>query len=294
MSPTKKIVVEDVEITIFEKPNENDYFCLTDMSQYKQDGATIRTDAIIMSWLRNKDTIEFLGLWESINNPDFNPTEFDGIRNAAGTNRFSITAKQWVEKTNAIGIVSKPGRYGGTYAHKDIALEFGAWLSPAFRLFIVKEYQRLKAAESNPLLADWNVKRVLSKVNYTLHTDAVRDYIVPSLPSVKEIKFAYTSEADLINLCVLHYTAKAWRDANPQLAAKGLNPRDVATISELVVIGNLESMNATLIKRGLSRRKRFEVLSEIAAEQLEQLNSTDTDNRFRALAGSNPKLIKNQ
>lgn len=194
MSPTRKIVVEDVEIAILEKPNENDYFCLTDMSQYKQCGTTVRTDAIIMSWLRNKDTIEFLGLWESINNPNFNPTEFVGIRNASGTNRFTITAKQWIEKTHAIGIIAKPGRYGGTYAHKDIALEFGTWLSPSFRLFIVKEYQRLKAKESNPLLADWNVRRVLSKVNYTLHTDAVRDYIVPSLPSLEEIKFAYTSE----------------------------------------------------------------------------------------------------
>jgi hypothetical protein len=292
MSPTKKIKVEDVEITIFEKPDENDYFSLTDMSQYRHNGETVRTDAIIMSWLRNKDTIEFLGLWESINNPNFNPTEFDGIRSAAGSNRFTITAKQWIEKTNAIGLVSKPGRYGGTYAHKDIALEFGTWLSPAFRLFIVREYQRLKAAESNPLLADWNVKRVLSKVNYTIHTDAVRDYIVPHLVSEKEIRFAYTSEADLINLAVLHYPAKSWREANPELAAKGLNARDVATISELIVMGNLESMNATLIKRGLSRRKRYEILSEIAKEQLEQLNQADTDNRFRALIGNNPKLLE--
>ena len=291
MSPTKKIKVEDIEITIFEKPNEDDYFCLTDMSQYKHDGATVRTDAVIMSWLRNKDTLEFLGLWESINNPNFNPTEFDGIRNQAGTNRFTITAKQWIEKTNAIGLISRPGRYGGTFAHKDIALEFGAWLSPAFRLYLVKEYQRLKAAENDPRLGQWNVKRILSKVNYDIHTDAIKEYIVPQLQDENQIKFAYTSEADLLNLAVFHYTAKQWRDANPVLAAKNMNPRDVASISELVVIGNLESMNATLIKQGLGRKKRYEILSEIAKSQLETLNNTNLENRFRALAGNDPKLI---
>ena len=291
MSPTKKIKVEDIEITIFEKPNEDDYFCLTDMSQYKHDGATVRTDAVIMSWLRNKDTLEFLGLWESINNPNFNPTEFDGIRNQAGTNRFTITAKQWIEKTNAIGLISRPGRYGGTFAHKDIALEFGAWLSPAFRLYLVKEYQRLKAAENDPRLGQWNVKRILSKVNYDIHTDAIKEYIVPQLQDENQIKFAYTSEADLLNLTVFHYTAKQWRDANPVLAAKNMNPRDVASISELVVIGNLESMNATLIKQGLGRKKRYEILSEIAKSQLETLNNTNLENRFRALAGNDPKLI---
>lgn len=291
MSPTKKIKVEDIEITIFEKPNEDDYFCLTDMSQYKHDGATVRTDAVIMSWLRNKDTLEFLGLWESINNPNFNPTEFDGIRNQAGTNRFTITAKQWIEKTNAIGLISRPGRYGGTFAHKDIALEFGAWLSPAFRLYLVKEYQRLKAAENDPRLGQWNVKRILSKVNYDIHTDAIKEYIVPQLQDENQIKFAYTSEADLLNLAVFHYTAKQWRDANPVLAAKNMNPRDVASISELVVIGNLESMNATLIKQGLGRKKRYEILSEVAKSQLESLNNTNLENRFRALAGNDPKLI---
>ena len=291
MSPTKKIKVEDIEITIFEKPNEDDYFCLTDMSQYIHDGATVRTDAVIMSWLRNKDTLEFLGLWESINNPNFNPTEFDGIRNQAGTNRFTITAKQWIEKTNAIGLISRPGRYGGTFAHKDIALEFGAWLSPAFRLYLVKEYQRLKAAENDPRLGQWNVKRILSKVNYDIHTDAIKEYIVPQLQDENQIKFAYTSEADLLNLAVFHYTAKQWRDANPVLAAKNMNPRDVASISELVVIGNLESMNATLIKQGLGRKKRYEILSEIAKSQLETLNNTNLENRFRALAGNDPKLI---
>ena len=244
-----------------------------------------------MSWLRNKDTLEFLGLWESINNPNFNPTEFDGIRNQAGTNRFTITAKQWIEKTNAIGLISRPGRYGGTFAHKDIALEFGAWLSPAFRLYLVKEYQRLKAAENDPRLGQWNVKRILSKVNYDIHTDAIKEYIVPQLQDETQIKFAYTSEADLLNLAVFHYTAKQWRDANPALAAKNMNPRDVATISELVVMGNLESMNATLIKRGLGRRRRYEILSEVAKSQLESLNNTNLENRFRALAGNDPKLI---
>ena len=290
MSPTKKIKVENVEITIFEGPDQNDYICITDIVKLRSDD--VRAADIIKNWIRTRSTIEFLGTWESIYNPDFNVVEFDHFRRQAGLPTFTMSVGNWVEKTNAIGLKSKSGRNGGTYAHKDIAFEFCGAISPIFKLYLIKEYQRLKEVDSNPLLADWSIKRVLSKVNYTIHTDAVKDYIVPTLVNDKDIKFAYTSEADLINLAVLHYTAKAWREVNPELAAKGLNPRDVASISELVVIGNLESLNATLIKQGLSRRKRYEILLETAIEQLDSLNRSNTDNRFKALSGNDPLLLK--
>lgn len=289
MSPTKKIKVEDIEITIFEKPNEEDFFCITDMAKVR--GQEVRTELIIQNWLRSKDTIEYLGLWESLNNPDFKHLEFEVFRNAAGSNRFTITPKQWIEKTNAIGIVSRQGRYGGTFAHKDIAFEFGTWLNPAFKLYLIKEYQLLKAQENNPLLVDWTVKRILSEVNYEIHTEAVKDFIVPQIVDENQIKFAYTSEADLLNLALFHYTAKQWRDANPELAEKGLNPRDVASISELVVLVNLESMNAALIEQGLSRKQRYEILSKMAKSQLTSLNNADADNRFRAITNGDPKLL---
>ena len=279
-----------VEITIFEKPDQNDYICITDIVKLRSDNA--RAADIIKNWIRTRSTIEFLGTWESIYNPDFKVVEFDHFRSQAGLPTFTMSVSNWIEKTHAIGIISKAGRNGGTYAHKDIAFEFCGAISPVFKLYLIKEYQRLKEVESNPLLADWSIRRILSKVNYTIHTDAVRDYIVPTLMDEKDIKFAYTSEADLINLAVLHYTAKAWRDANPTLAAKGLNPRDMASISELVVIGNLESLNATLIKQGLSRRQRYEVLCETAKDQLDSLNNASVDNRFKALPGNNPLLLE--
>ena len=287
MSPTKKIKVEEVEITIFEKPNEADYISLTDMAHYKN---TQRTNYIIQNWMRLRSTIEFLGLWETVNNPFFKGIEFDAFKKDAGANAFSLTPKEWIEKTAAIGIISRPGRNGGTFAHKDIAFEFGTWLSPAFKLYLIREYQKLKDAERNPLLAEWNVKRILSKVNYDLHTEAVRDYIVPTLMDESQIKFAYTSEADLLNLALFHYTAKRWREANPGLAEKGLNPRDMASISELVVLGNLENVNALLIKQDLDRKRRYEILSEIAASQLKSLKQSNPDNRFRALPNASPEL----
>ena len=220
----------------------------------------------------------------------FKGIEFDAFKKDAGANAFSLTPKEWIEKTAAIGIISRPGRNGGTFAHKDIAFEFGTWLSPAFKLYLIREYQKLKDAERNPLLAEWNVKRILSKVNYDLHTEAVRDYIVPTLMDESQIKFAYTSEADLLNLALFHYTAKQWREANPGLAEKGLNPRDMASISELVVLGNLENVNALLIKQDLDRKRRYEILSEIAASQLKSLKQSNPDNRFRALPNASPEL----
>lgn len=265
MSPTKKIKVEDVEITILEKPNENDYICLTDIVKYNSDSA--RAADIIKNWIRTRSTIEFLGTWEVMYNPLFKVVEFDHFRKQAGLHTFTMSVNNWIEKTNAIGLISKAGRNGGTYAHKDIAFEFCSAISPVFKLYLIKEYQLLKRNENDRLISDWRVKRILSKVNYSLHTDAVRDFIVPQIIDSNKIKFAYTSEADLLNLALFHYTAKQWREANPELSAKGLNLRDVASISELVVMVNLESMNATLIKQGLGRKKRYEILSFIAQSQ---------------------------
>ena len=252
MSPVKKIVVENVEISVFEKPSEDDFICLTDIVRLKGDES--RAADIIKNWLRNRSTIEFLGTWESLYNPNFKVVEFDHFRKEAGLPTFTMSVSNWIDNTNAIGIVAKAGRYGGTYAHRDIAFEFCSAVSPVFKLLLIKEYQRLKAQEQNPLLGEWNVKRVLSKVNYTIHTDAVKEFIIPQIDE-KNQSFAYASEADLLNIALWGCTATQWRDANPELAAKGLNIRDCGSINELVVISNMESMNAELIKRGDSKRE---------------------------------------
>ena len=277
MSPVKKIVVENVEVSILERPNRDDYFSITDMMKAK-DG-----DFFVTDWLRNRNTLEYLGAWESMNNPVFNYGEFAIIKNQAGLNSFKISVKEWVEKTNAIGLAAKAGRYGGTYAHKDIALQFCMWISPAFQLYVIREYQRLKAQESDPLLGEWNVKRVLSKVNYTIHTDAVKDCIIPQFDE-KHQSLAYASEADLLNLALWGCTAAQWREANPDLDAKGRNIRDCASINELVVISNMESMNAELIKRGDSKANRYKYLKKMASEQLARLNEIDAEKQFRKLA----------
>ena len=290
MSPTKKIKVEDVEITVFEGSNSDDYICITDIVKLRTDDT--RAADIIKNWLRTRSTIEFLGTWELLYNPGFKVVEFDHFRKQAGLPTFTLSVNGWIEATGAIGIKAKSGRYGGTYAHKDIAFEFCGAISPVFKLYLIKEYQRLKAEEANPLLAEWNIKRVLSKVNYDIHTDAVRDFIVPKIIDDSQIKFAYTTEADLLNLALFHYTAKQWRDANPELAARGLNPRDVASISELVVMVNLESLNATLIKTKMSREDRYKILKSVAEQQLESLQKTAVDSRFRALSGNDPRLLE--
>lgn len=198
MAPVKKITVNNIEVSISVQPDSNDYICLTDMAHFKDNE---RTNYIIQNWMRLRSTIEFLGLWERINNPNFKGIEFDAFRMEAGTNSFILTPKQWIEKTGAIGIISKPGRYGGTYAHKDIAFEFGTWLSPEFKLYLIKEYQRLKEAEMCPLQGEWSVKRILSKVNYTLHTNAIKDFIIPRINDIDQ-KIIYADEADLLNLAL--------------------------------------------------------------------------------------------
>ena len=288
MVTIKKINVNDVEVSVSQQAGREDYICLTDMAHYKD---ADRTNYIIQNWMRLRGTIEFLGLREQINNPNFKGIEFDAFRNNAGANSFTLTPKQWIEKTGAIGIVSTPGRYGGTYAHKDIAFEFGTWLSPAFKLYLIKEYQRLKEIESHPSLGEWNVKRILSKVNYTIHTDAVRDFVIPTLNESEKL-YAYSTEADMLNLALWGCTAKQWREANPKYAEQGLNIRDMASINELVVLANLESMNSELNKQGLDKIARYAQLRNMAQEQLKRLNLKETDKNFRAIELRDKKLMK--
>lgn len=283
----KTITVESTEITVMLKRDKEDYISLTDMARYKD---TERTNYIIQNWMRNRSTIEYLGVWEQLNNPDFKGTEFDAFRSQAGLNAFTLTPKQWIERTNAIGIVSKPGRYGGgTYAHKDIAFNFGMWLSPTFQLYIVREYQRLREAENNPLLEHWDVKRILSKTNYTLHTDAIKTVIIPKLDIGKwRQRIEYAKEADMLNLVVFGCTADDWEKANPLLAKKHLNIRDTASINQLVVLSNLESINSELIKGNIPREQRFSILHRIAKDQISILSESHAELNFRKLEGKDP------
>ena len=269
MTPTNnKLKVQDVEINI-RVINEADYISLTDMTINQEEGSRL-----IEKWLTNKNTIEYLGVWEELNNPNFNSPEFGGIKNEAGVNRFYMSVKQWIERTNAIGIVSKVGKYGGTYAHKDIAFHFAMWISPIFQLYIVKEYQRLKELESNQYNLEWNVKRILSKANYHIHTDAVKTYILPTLSELKEA-FVYADEADLLNLAMFGCTAKQWKAANPERALKGENIRDIASINELAILSNIESLNASLIKNNVAKEERFKILVETIKEQRAVLDKVD-------------------
>ena len=256
-----KITVLNKDIELFTL-NKEDYICLTDIARYKNQD---RSDDIIKNWLRNRNTIEFLGMWETINNSNFNPVEFDGFRKLAGLNSFILTAKQWIEKTGAIGIISKPGRYGGTYAHKDIAFEFAAWISVEFKLYLIKEFQRLKTDESQRKSLEWDVKRDLAKVNYHIHTDAIKKHLIPEMISRSEEKLIYATEADILNLALFGLTAKEWREKNPALDG---NIRDHTEISQLICLSNLENLNAHFIKEGLEKVKRLEKLNQLAIEQM--------------------------
>ena len=281
MSKTSKIQVEDKLISIVKK-EEQDYICLTDMLKAK-DGSFFITD-----WLRNRNTLEFLSVWEKINNPNFNYGEFATIRNKSGLNSFKVSVKEWTEKTNAIGIFSKAGRYGGTYAHKDIAFEFGTWISPTFKLYLITEYQRLKEIETNQYNLEWNFKRIISKANYHIHTDAVKNFIIPKKNYEKSKEWLiYADEADLLNITLFGCTAKDWRDANPKYAEKGMNIRDIASINELAVLSNLESMNAELIKNGEEKEERYLKLKEMSNYQLTILNEKDF---MKALKKLNSKV----
>jgi len=271
MSKTK-LNVNELEIVLY-KQNEEEYISLTDMAKFRD---SERTNYIIQNWMRTRSTIEFLGLWEQLRNPNFKGIEFDAFRNESGSNSFTLTPKRWIEATSAIGIISKSGRYGGTYAHKDIAFEFASWISPTFKLYLITEYQRLKEVETNQYNLEWNVKRILSKTNYHIHTDAVKNFILPDKNYEKDKEWLiYTEEADLLNVVLFNCTAKDWRDANPDLSKKSMNIRDIASINELAILSNLETLNAQMIKEQVDKRNRFLKLREIAKYQLSILKERD-------------------
>ena len=261
MAIKKKINVKGTEISV-SKEKEGEYISLTDMLKAK-DG-----DFFISDWLRNRNTVEFLGVWESVNNPNFNYGEFATIKSQAGLNSYKISVREWAEKTNAIGLMAKAGRYGGTYAHVDIAFEFGMWISAEFKVYLIQEYKRLKLEESNRQNLDWNLQRTLAKVNYSIHTDAIKEKLIPERLSKEQISFVYASEADMLNMALFGRTAADWRAENPD--AKG-NIRDDATLEQLVVLSNLESMNAVLIRQELSKPERLEQLNDIAITQMTSL-----------------------
>ncbi|MBT6339826.1 MAG: KilA-N domain-containing protein [Desulfobacula sp.] len=251
-------------VTLFHHRDE-DFISLTDIARHRD---TERGDYIIQNWMRNRNSIEFLGIWEQLNNPDFNSIEFDGIRKQAGLNSFSLTPKRWINATEAIGIISKTGRYGGTFAHKDIAFEFASWVSVEFKLYLIKEFQRLKDEELKQL--GWDIKRNLTKINYRIHTDAIKNNLIPPELSGSQINFLYASEADVLNVALFGKTAKQWRDENS--GQKG-NIRDDANISQLVCLSNLENLNALFINEGLAQKERLKKLNTIAIHQMKLLVS---------------------
>ena len=268
-----KIIKETIhangfDISLFTEDLKNSYISLTDIAKYKSD----EPNDVIKNWLRNKDTIAFLGLWESLHNPDFKPIEFDGFRNEAGSNAFTMSPTKWIEGVNAKGIISKAGRYGGTFAHSDIAMEFASWISPEFKLYIIKDFQRLKDDENSRLSLNWNLNRELTKLNYRIHTDAIKEnIIIPELTTAQK-SFVYANEADVLNVALFGKTAKEWRDENPD--KKG-NIRDYSDINYLLVLANLESYNAILIEQNISQAKRLEMLRSTAEKQLKTILGLD-------------------
>jgi hypothetical protein len=261
MSNKKSIIVKGTEISIISQKQE-DYISLTDMAKSQMQ------EVIIIKWLSLKNTIEYLGEWEALYNPVFNYTEFGTIKNTAGSNNFVLSVKQWIEHTGAIGITARAGRYGGTYAHKDIAFHFGMWISPKFQLLLVKEYQRLKDDENDRLKLEWNLQRTLAKVNYHIHTDAIKENLIPAEITKQQMSFVYANEADMLNVALFGITAMQWRTKNPD---KDGNIRDYATIGQLVVLSNLESINAVFIRQGLSQQERLVQLNKIAITQMTSL-----------------------
>jgi len=259
-----KIIVKGSEISILHIETE-DYISLTDIAKHKD---AFNTDDIIKNWLRNRNTIELLGFWEQLHNPYFKPFEFDGFRKQAGLNSFTMTPKKWIESTNALGIISKSGRYGGTFAHKDIAFEFASWISIEFKLYFIKEFQRLKNEENDRLQLKWNLQRTISKINYKIHTDAIKETLIPKEVTKFQTSMIYPSEADLLNVALFGITAKQWRDANHD--EKG-NLRDKATLEQLIVLSNLESINGLLVSQGLSQHERLVQLNNVAIVQMKSL-----------------------
>ena len=269
MAKNKIINVKGTEIAIISEKNQDEYISLTGIARYRD---AERSDYILQNWLRNRSTIEFVGLWEQFNNPNFNSIEFDGIKNMSGANSFSLTPKRWIEATNAIGIVSKTGKYGGTFAHRDIAFEFATWISAEFKFYFIKEFQRLKEDENDRLKLEWNLQRTLAKVNYHIHTDAIKEKLIPPTLSKEKINFVYADEADMLNMALFGMTAKQWRDNNPD---KEGNIRDYANVNELVCLSNLENVNSIYINEGMSQKDRLIKLNEIAISQM-QILTRDT------------------
>ncbi|CAN5490416.1 KilA-N domain-containing protein [soil metagenome] len=265
MSKAKKstLEVQGTQITVMSHP-AGDFISLTDMLKAK-DG-----DFFISDWLRNRNTVEFLGIWERIHNPDFNYGEFATIKSQAGLNSYKISVKDWVAKTHAIGLRATAGRYGGTYAHQDIAFEFGMWISPEFKIYLIKEFQRLKEDENSRLSLAWNLNRTLSKLNYRIHTDAIKTHLIPAVVTPAQAAITYATEADLLNVALFGHTAKQWRDSNPKLDG---NMREYATVEQLLVLANIEGMNAEFIHMGLAQGERLKRLNEIAIRQMQVLTS---------------------
>ena len=272
MKNKQVINVQDTEVNVI-KIDDKDYISLTDMVRNIENGLSL-----IEGWLRNKNTIEYLGVWEQINNPNFNSLEFAIIKNEAGTNRFTLSVKKWSTQTNGICLIAKTGRYSsGTYAHRDIAFEFGAWLSPEFKFYLIKEFQRLKEEESSNKKLEWNLQRTLAKINYKIHTDSIKENLIPKLLSKSQISFVYASEGDLLNVALFGKTAKEWRNQNPDL--KG-NIRDYATLEQLIVLSNLESINSLFISQGLQPKDRLEQLNNLAITQMKSLVGNDSIKRL--------------
>ena len=264
--------VKGIDVRVISKGDDNDYISLTDLAKYKSEDPS---DAI-KNWMRNRNTIEFLGVWETLNNPDFKPVEFDGFKKEAGLNSFIMTPTKWIKSTNAVGIRTKRGRYGsGTFAHVDIALDFATWISPEFRLYVFQEYRRLKSDESSRINLDWNEKRLFAAINYRIHTDAVKDTMPPQLGK-NDQRLRYAQEGDILNLAVFGMTAKQWRDAHP---GEG-NLRDNASLAQNLVLSNLESMNAIMLRKGIGQRERLLELNEIARQQMASLTNNPTVKRL--------------
>ena len=274
--------VNNLQISILSNDNINDFISLTDLARYKN--SEFPKD-VVKNWMRNRSTIEFLGLWEMMHNQNFKGVDFDTFINEAGSNSFVMTPQKWIESTNAIGIISRSGHGGGTFAHKDIAFEFASWLSPEFKLYVITDYQRLKNDESNKLSSDWNVKRLIAKTNYRIHTDAIKQTLIPENVSRQHQTITYANEADLLNVALFGMTAKEWKKANPN--AKG-NIRDNATITQLIVLSNIENLNATFIKEGLSQQER---LLKLNKEAIYQLTTFKNNNSIKKIQNFDKKLL---
>jgi len=270
----EKIKVLETDVSVYSREQE-DYICITDIARYKNAEGT---DDLIRNWLRNRNTIEFLGIWEQLHNPHFKPVEFDGFRKSAGLNSFTLSPKQWIEKTAAIGLISKSGRYGGTFAHRDIAFEFASWISVEFKLYLIKEFQRLKTEEIESKRLEWNLQRTLSKINYRIHTDAIKETLLPPMLSKKQTSVIYACEADVLNVALFGKTARQWREENPD---KSGNIRDFAALEQLVILTNLESINAVLIRQKLAQGQRLAKLNEIAISQMRSLLNNQTIKKLK-------------